>query len=95
GPLIADTGAGVDAVGNVDKQGNVETGAGVDAATIAVSSADTGAGVDAISASEPIEVLVSDSGTGDDSGPTAVWIPTAVVVRLLQNSGEVRLKIES
>ena len=95
GPLIADAGAGVDAVGNVDKQGNVETGAGVDVATIAVSSADAGAGVDAISASEPIEVLVSDSGIGDDSGPTAVWIPTATVVRLLQSSGEVRLKMES
>ncbi|KKK62736.1 hypothetical protein LCGC14_3001340, partial [marine sediment metagenome] len=91
---VTDVGTGVDAVGSVDKQGNAETGVGVDAATIAVSSADTGAGVDQAGQGDSIEVVVADTGVGVDT-PTKTWIPTAVTVRLLQHSGEVRLKIES
>jgi hypothetical protein len=94
GPLVTDVGTGVDALGQVDKQGDTETGVGVDVAQVEVSAAEAGAGVDAISTSEPIEVQVTDSGTGVDAA-SQTWIPTAVVVRLLQSSGEVRLKLES
>ncbi len=90
GPTTTDTGIGVDAVGQVDKQANAETGTGVDVVQIELSAAETGTGADEIAA----EVQVTDSGTGVDAASQA-WIPTAVIVRLLMSSGEVRLKMES
>ena len=94
GPLVTDVGVGVDAVGNVDKQGNAESGAGVDVAQIELSEAETGSGADQAGQGDEINVVVADSGVGVDT-PTKTWIPTAVTVRLLMSSGEVRLKMES
>lgn len=62
GPLVADTGVGVDA--EVKAIVEVETGTGVDAVTIGLSSPDTGAGADnAVIPTENIDT--SDTGSGD------------------------------
>ena len=89
---VTDSGVGVDD-NSVDK-GDDETGTGEDSAEIAVAVAETGSGADAVGAGDTIATNVTDSGTGVDT-PSVTWIPTAVILRLLMHSGEVRLKIES
>lgn len=93
GIAIADTGAGVDA-SDATKPGAAETGTGTDSVEIAVAVAETGSGADIIGAGDAIFVNVEDTGAGVDT-PSKAWIPTAVVLRLLMHSGEVRLKVES
>ena len=90
---IEDTGTGVDAP-NATKPGAAETGVGADSAEIAMAVVESGSGADQVGAGNAIAVLVTDSGTGLDT-PSAVWIPTATLIRLLIDSGNVRLKAES
>ena len=90
---MTDSGVGVDAT-LAEKPGADEEGIGEDEVEIAVAVAEAGSGADVIGAGDAIFVNVPDTGTGVDS-PSMIWIPTAVVIRLLASSGEVRLKTES